>query len=216
MASTAHQVFAIPELLERILLELPIRSLILSRRVSRQWADTIKDSPKLHGTSTFRKPMPTGSSPTSNIVTMNPKFPQKASRTSDKALQGIEKQDLDAKNPSHMAIDYKALFKMDPALRLEFISQPPLHKITFWCVFAHGDTRVAMFTERVTKFGQGATFGTVQDRLREFFDKARGHPLTMSQYRMVDHVWLDLGKAVPDQGDGVVEDLWEDLSRLEL
>ncbi|KXT12968.1 hypothetical protein AC579_4049 [Pseudocercospora musae] len=184
MASTAHQVFAIPELLEQILLELPIRSLVSLPLWYLDIPQT--DAKRLE--------------PNKQYHHHESQLSPKSFKTSHKALQGIKKEDFDPNNPSHMAIDYKTLFRMDSALRREFISQPPLHKITFW----------------VTKFGEGATFETVEDRLREFFEKARGHPMTMSQHLMVDYVWLDLGKAVPDEADDAVEDLWEELSRLEL
>ncbi|EME84531.1 uncharacterized protein MYCFIDRAFT_195551 [Pseudocercospora fijiensis CIRAD86] len=212
-SSAAHAVFATAELLEQIFLELPLRNLVSSRRVSEQWADTIKDSPKLHGRSVFRRPMPNRS----ETVTMNPKFPRKTSMPSSKALRNLEEGILDAKSPSHIAIDHKALSKMEPASRLELISQPPIRKVTFWCVFSKGDTldgRV-VFKEKVKKFGQGATFETLAGRLERFFSKAREHRATTNEHKMVDFVWLDFGDVSMDRNCGE-EGLEDKLGRLKL
>ena len=43
----AQKVFAIPELLELILLQLPERDALLDQRVSVKWRDTIATSPKI-------------------------------------------------------------------------------------------------------------------------------------------------------------------------
>ena len=45
--ASATQVFAVPELLETILLRLPVRDLLLSQRVNRTWHNITKTSPHL-------------------------------------------------------------------------------------------------------------------------------------------------------------------------
>ncbi|KAF7189463.1 hypothetical protein HII31_09103 [Pseudocercospora fuligena] len=215
MASAAHLVFATPELLEQILLELPIRGHIMSRRVSRRWADTIKDSPMLHGITTFRKPMPMSrrSSPKEN-VTMNPKFPRKTNEPVHKALQEIKKENIN--NPGRAVIDHKALFEMDSLSRLELISQPPIQIVTFGWVFAEPNTTndsSLWFKGTLKNFGQGATFGMLADKLQYWFDKASEHPLTPPGHQLVDYVWMDLDDAEMDE-TCQKEGLENELSRL--
>ena len=201
MASAAHLVFATPELLEQILLELPIRGLIMSRRVSRRWADTIKDSPKLHGMSTFRKPMPmfSTSSP-KEVVTMNPKFPRQTNEPAHQALEDTKKENLNS--PSHVAINHKALFEMDSDSRLELISQPPIQTLTIWWIFAEANATsgdVTWFKGIVKTLGQGTTFGTLADKLQNFINKASEHPATLPGHQLVDYVWMELGDVEMDE-----------------
>ena len=69
--NNVHQVLRTTEFLVAVLLELPIRTLLLSQRVSRLWKDTIANSTKLQQ-ALFMRPIPDSSSPNNKIVFMNP------------------------------------------------------------------------------------------------------------------------------------------------
>lgn len=73
MATNGNKVCAIPELLESILLELPIKDLLLVQRVSKGWQSTVETSFKIQQ-ALYYKERPLSSLDPDNTLDINPFF----------------------------------------------------------------------------------------------------------------------------------------------
>ena len=71
MATSRDRVFALPELLEAILLELPVKKLLLVQRVSKHWQTTIKASVSIQQ-ALFYTPKPLSSTTSKDRPDINP------------------------------------------------------------------------------------------------------------------------------------------------
>ncbi|KAF7197665.1 hypothetical protein HII31_01004 [Pseudocercospora fuligena] len=216
MSAAAHAVFATAELLELILLELPVRSLARSQIVSRCWAETINESKKLHGYLKFREPKPAPSE--LRVVTINPELPPKLTMPTSTALKSFMPEDLDPNDPSHIAIDQRMLFATtgaDSHSRHMLVSQPPIAQLDVYFVLEkQSDIRSSLLFRKTIEADGGITFGTLAIQLKDSLYEARKQRQSSKRHRLVDYVWLDLGDAVPDASAIVAEGLLVEFGRL--
>ncbi|KAF7197682.1 hypothetical protein HII31_01021 [Pseudocercospora fuligena] len=174
MDSATKTVFATAELLEQILLGLPIRSLARSKTTSKRWSDTIAASPKLRDRLAFREPTPyTLNKWWMRTYTINPRLV--GMKTKRSKIMAVHHPYLDEVE-YEIAIDHQAVLDLPTAPLQELISQPPETQAYVTLAWMEGEDPCEVCSTPLLA-NDGITFAVLrQSILADMEEKQRWYP----------------------------------------